>query len=212
LEALLRVITPHNSFAHVYFSGIGLLPPEGFDNLEWSYWCATDGRSCGTYEVASEPGTQPGRVLLQGAGAEPWLILVSRDHQHSSTSAYDPFDRLDGLRLGSRYHADCFNGYQATIEFTRDGRFTEQQLVGCVDWPSFRGGFFDNPDEFHARKSLIDQRPGGSGSYTIQRNTLELRYSDGRTIRLAIHVVAEAQRTADPAELCLAERCLPRVQ
>ncbi|HEV2146018.1 MAG TPA: hypothetical protein VGR37_01230, partial [Longimicrobiaceae bacterium] len=189
----------------------GGYPEEGMHGFDWSYWCGRKDRSCGTYEVESRSGDRLDRVRTRSTSGETKEYQVAREQGQSAISAFDRLDRLDGLRLGSRYQADCHNGYTGSIEFTRDGRFTEREFLGCVGWLHIRGHHIDSPEEYAARKRVLEQRPAGSGTYSIQANTLELRYSDGRNIRLGMHATADPARNADPAEICPREQCLKRV-
>lgn len=79
----------------------------------------------------------------------------------------------DGLKLDGAYSITWGDGSKTVIRFTKDGRFTERGLKDCVnrdqlvhpDWPKLPAS--------------------GSGTYTIDRNTLEVKYdNDGPTRRM----------------------------
>jgi hypothetical protein len=86
------------------------------------------------------------------------------------------FHRLapcDGLKLDGSYVRTWADGTKSRMRFTRDGRFTEEGLRYCVaddqlaypDWPK------------------LPER--GSGTYSIARNTLEVKYdNDGPSRRM----------------------------
>jgi len=86
------------------------------------------------------------------------------------------FHRLepcDGLKLDGTYAITWADGTKSRVRFTKDGRFDEQGLKHCVsldnlvypDWPKL-------PE-------------AGTGTYTIARNTLEVKYEpDGPSRRM----------------------------
>jgi hypothetical protein len=96
------------------------------------------------------------------------------------------FHRLppcDGLKLDGTYARTWGDGSKSSIRFTRDGRFTEQGMKSCVadddlvypDWPK------------------LPER--GSGTYSIGRNTLEVKYDNGGPSRRMFFVTPD-----DPAD------------
>jgi hypothetical protein len=86
---------------------------------------------------------------------------------------FHKFAACDGLKLDGAYSTTWADGSKSMIRFSRDGRFTERGLKDCVrldqlvypDWPRL-------PES-------------GDGTYTIGRNTLEVKYdNDGPTRRM----------------------------
>lgn len=80
------------------------------------------------------------------------------------------FHRLnpcDGLTLDGTYGRTWGDGSKTRIRFTKDGRFTEQGLKSCL-----ADDDFVNPD--------LPKIPArGAGTYSIARNTLEVKYDNG---------------------------------
>jgi hypothetical protein len=125
---------------------------------------------CGTYEVR---GTElhvrwafEGREKVYDLGADGSFAERGR------ITRYRPLAPLTGLRLGTRYAVvDTVNDIVLTrVEFTAGGRFTETNLMTHTAW-----ALLAPPGE-----TRVPLR-GGTGTYTITRNTLELRYDGGPT-------------------------------
>ena len=102
----------------------------------------------------------------------------------------DVFHRLDpcdGLKLNGTYGRTWGDGSKTRVRFTKDGRFTEQGLKSCVaddefvypDWPK------------------LPER--GAGTYSIARNTLEVKYDKGGPTRRIFF--ATPDDPADPAAI-----------
>jgi len=110
--------------------------------------------------ILRQPHTQKLKRLPDGTLAE-------------GDDTFHKFAACDGLKLDGAYSITWADGTKSVIRFTRDGRFTERGLKDCVnldqlahpDWPK-----------------LSDS---GDGTYTIERNTLEVKYdNDGPTRRM----------------------------
>ena len=110
---------------------------------------------------------------------------------------FDKFAACDGLKLDGAYAITWADGSKSVIRFTRDGRFSERGLKDCVnldqlvypDWPKL-------PDA------------GGEGTYTIGRNTLEVKYdNDGPTRRM---LFTTPDDPADPKKISIANNPLER--
>ena len=82
---------------------------------------------------------------------------------------FRPVPNADGLKLEGNYRR---GESEPTITFTVDGRFRD-------------GGIFRHFGTLVRPDGSFYQDDGipGSGTYTIEQNTLELRYSDGRVKR-----------------------------
>ena len=83
--------------------------------------------------------------------------------------SFRPVPSADGLRLEGNYRRDPS---EPTITFTRDGSFRD-------------GGIFRYFGTMQRPNGTVyqDDGVGGTGTYLIEQNTLELRYSDGRIKR-----------------------------
>jgi hypothetical protein len=149
---------------NVYWS----LPPEGllyFDPLLTSRWDPDD---WGTYTIKN------GEIhVLRGPSKQLYVITRNGERLNNPPSlgkgTFRPVPSADGLRLEGNYRR---SESEPTLKFTADGRFSD-------------GGVFRNfgtlvrPDGSHYQ----DDGVPGSGTYIIEQNTLELRYSDGRVKR-----------------------------
>lgn len=157
---------------HVYWT----LPPEGllyFDPVVAQRAYPDD---WGTYEFRN------GAIhILRGPAKEPYVITRSGERLNNPPSlgkgSFRRVPAADGLRLDGNYRRDPT---EPTLSFTKDGRF--------VDGGVFRYfGDLARPDG----RVYQDDGRAGSGTYLIEQNTLELRYSDGRIKRHPFTVFPE---------------------
>jgi hypothetical protein len=142
--------------------------------------------ACFEAEDARSPSY--GRYTLRGDEiAITWNFdrLLNRRHTQTLTrradgkltaeggAVYHRLEPCDGLKLDGTYSRRWPDGSRSQIRFTRDGRFAEQGLKFCVaddnlvypDWPK------------------LPER--GGGTYSIARNTLEVKYdNDGPARRM----------------------------
>ena len=102
--------------------------------------------------------TQKGRRLESGG------VEVNDDAYHALPSC-------DGLTLDGTY-AWKWGGGESVVRFTRDGRFTERGLRETVS------------DDDRAHPDWPKMPAGGSGTYSIRQNTLEVVYDGGPTRRI----------------------------
>jgi hypothetical protein len=149
---------------NVYWS----LPPEGLLDFDAALTARTDPDDWGTYTVKN------GEIhVLRGPSKKLYVITRTGDRLNNPPSlgkgTFRPIPNADGLKLEGNYRR---SESEPTITFSVDGRFRD-------------GGVFRNfgtlvrPDGSHYQDDGIP----GSGTYIIQQNTLELRYSDGRVKR-----------------------------
>ena len=100
---------------------------------------------------------------------------------------FHKFAPCDGLKLDGTYAITWGDGTKSRIRFTKDGRFAEDGLKHCANLESFQ-----NPD-------LPKLPEKGSGTYSIARNTLEVKYdNEGPTRRLFFFTPDDP---ADPARI-----------
>lgn len=150
---------------NVYWS----LPPEGLLHFDQALTARWDPDDWGTYTIKSN-----GEIhVLRGPSRQ--LYVITRDGERLNNppslgrGKFRPVPNADGLRLEGNYRRW---ETEPALTFTADGRFRD-------------GGAFKNfgtlvrPDGSHYQ----DDGVPGSGTYTIEQNTLELRYSDGRVKR-----------------------------
>ena len=96
-----------------------------------------------------------------------------------STRRFRPLAPLDGLRLEGVYARVNVAGDVAVgLTFSPEGEFREYNLLPYTNWV-MRG------DGAQRQRAVVGE---GWGRYTIRRNTLELRYSNGLVARLMISV------------------------
>jgi hypothetical protein len=88
-------------------------------------------------------------------------------------AVYHRFNPCDGLKLDGAFGRTWGDGSKTRIRFTRDGRFTEQGLKSCL------------ADDDSVDPDLPKVPERGAGTYSIARNTLEVKYeNDGPTRRM----------------------------
>lgn len=187
----------------------GFFPAEGVQEFDWAFWCAREGGTCGTYELRGGAGVQS--VALRGHGGREEVLQLAAA-PGGSRDAFITLQPMDGLRLNATYAGNCYNNFEATLQLTADGRFSERELLGCA-WAPIRGNFHTDYETFRARLDDAERNRAGSGTYTIRANTLELRYASGRVVRLGVRVDPPWTPAAgDPPQLCVAGACLERVR
>jgi hypothetical protein len=149
---------------YVYWS----LPPEGLLNFDAALTARTDPDDWGTYTIKN------GEIqVLRGPSKK--LYVITRDGERLNNPAslgkgtFRPVPNADGLKLAGNYRRSAT---EPTITFTADGQFRDGgvfRYFGTLVHPD--GSFYQ------------DDGVPGSGTYVIEQNTLELRYSDGRIKR-----------------------------
>jgi hypothetical protein len=149
---------------NVYWS----LPPEGLLYFDAALTARTDPNDWGTYSVEN------GEIhVLRGPSKKLYVITRTGDRLNNPPSlgkgTFRPVPNGDGLKLEGNYRR---NASEPTITFTADGQFRDAgvfRYFGSLVRPD--GTFYQ------------DDGVPGSGTYNIEQNTLELRYSDGRVKR-----------------------------
>lgn len=169
----------------------GLAPP-----TDWARTCRTT--RCGTYRVAG------GEVAIRwSSGAEQRYEMEAGGvlKPRGSARRLRPLARLDGLRLEGVYVRHAAAGDVVVgITFSRGGEFREYNLLPHTNWV-MRG------DPAQRQRVVVGE---GWGRYTIRRNTLELRYSNGLVARLMIFVPPGAPAQGDPPTIYINRTSLTR--
>lgn len=149
---------------HVYWA----LPPEGLLYFDPEVAQRAHPDDWGTYEVKN------GEIhILRGPDKGRYVMTRNGERLNNPPSlgkgSFRPVPSADGLKLEGNYRR---HETEPTITFTRDGSFRE-------------GGVFRYFGTLERPNGTIyqDDGVGGSGTYIIEQNTLELRYSDGRVKR-----------------------------
>lgn len=172
-------------------------PDEGMAvPLDWAQVCRST--QCGTYSVTG------GSVIIRwSSGGELRLQrepggLLKRE---GSTRRFRPLAPLNGLRLEGVYALLGADGEVATgITFSRQGEFREFNLLPHTNW-TMRG------DPARRRHEVVGE---GWGRYTIDRNTLELRYSNGLVARMMISVPPGVAANGDASTIMVNRTTLRR--
>ena len=149
---------------NVYWS----LPPEGLLYFDAALTARTDPDDWGTYTVKN------GEIhVLRGPSKKLYVITRNGDRLNNPPSlgkgTFRPVPSADGLKLEGNYRR---GSSEPTITFSADGRFRDGGVFRYF-------GTLVRPDGSHYQ----DDGVPGSGTYIIEQNTLELRYSDGRIKR-----------------------------
>lgn len=170
--------------------------------FDWEGECATSPAWCATYTVRGSEVrirwlTGEEKVLRRDPDGTLWT---------SDRINYDRHDPLNGRRLEGRYEIPWKKPHlTVSIEFTRDGRFREQNLLGNIGWMILKGG----RDPAVAALLAVKQ---GAGTYSLRDNTLELRYSDGRIARITTYILPQELRKAVPDEIYIHAHDFRRVR
>ena len=159
---------------HVYWT----LPAEGLLYFDPRVAQRVNPDEWGTYEFH-------GREIRVSVSNNLRYVFVKEGNQlklqpHSGSSSvrtYSPLATGDGLKLQGRY---CRSTTEPAITFSPDGNFRDEGIfrnfgtIGRADGTTYQ-----------------DDGRGGTGTYHISQNTLELRYMDGRAKRFAFTVMPE---------------------
>lgn len=144
------------------------LPPEGMLYFDPAVARKAYPDDWGTYEMKN------GEIhILRGPTNEPYVITRNGERLNNPPSlgkgSFRPVPSVDGLKLEGNYRRDQS---EPTITFTKDGNFRD-------------GGVFRFFGDLARPDGTVyqDDGRGGSGTYLIEQNTLELRYTDGRVKR-----------------------------
>lgn len=178
------------------------LPEEGLGvPFDWAAECRPHPSWCASYRVDGDV------VRIRWATGEERVLRRTSDGSLRTQDRLDflPFDGLTGMRLDGRYSIPWKTHPPVTIQFTRDGRFSEQDLLNNIGWMMLR------KHEDPAIAAMLETQRG-SGSYTIRDNTLELRYDSGRTARIAIYVFPQELRKRVPDEIYINAHDFRRVR
>jgi hypothetical protein len=149
---------------HVYWR----LPQEGLLYFDPAVAQRAHPNDWGTYEIRG------GEIhIFRGPNKQRYVITRNGERLNNPPSlgkgSFRPVPPADGLKLEGNYRR---HQTEPTITFSADGRFRD-------------GGVFRYFGDLERPGGAIyrDDGVGGSGTYLIEQNTLELCYSDGRVKR-----------------------------
>lgn len=144
------------------------LPPEGLLYFDSRIAQRAQSDNWGSYEFVN------GEIhVVRGPAKKKYVITKTGDRLNNPPSlgkgSFRNVPSADGLRLDGKYRR---NENEPAISFTTDGKFTDEGI--------FR--FFGTIGRLDG-STYLDDGIGGSGTYVIDQNTLELKYTDGRIKR-----------------------------
>lgn len=172
-------------------------PDEGLAQpLDWARACQNT--QCGTYRVAANTV-----VVHWSSGSEQRFQREAGGvlKLEGTVRRFHPLASLYGERLEGVYaHVNVGGEVAVGITFSRQGEFREFNLLPYTNWV-MRG------DPVERRSALVGE---GWGRYSIRRNTLELRYSNGLVARLMIAVPPGASTDGDPSTIYVNRTALDR--
>jgi hypothetical protein len=157
---------------HVYW----MLPPEGLLYFDARVAERAYPDNWGTYEIRGNEihvslGTYKLRRVFVREGIKLKLQKYDGQNRAAETYTFSPLATGDGLRLAGTYRR--FSAAPG-ISFAPDGSFRDAGFTRNF-------GTIGRPDG----TVYQDDGRGGTGTYLIEQNTLELRYADGRVKRFA---------------------------
>ena len=180
----------------IFFPGGKLyrsLPPEGLLYFDPVIAQQAHPNNWGTYEFKN------GDILIAlGPNKTPYTITRNGDRLNNPPAlgkgSFRPMPNCDGLKLEGSYRR---HESEPAIKFTKNGKFEDGGVFGYFGTMARLDG-----------SVYTDDGKGGSGTYLIEQNTLELRYSDGRIKRILIQVFPEnlTKKPAVPSILLREER------
>jgi hypothetical protein len=174
-------------------------PDEGLARpIDFARICAHN--ICGTYERTGDTL----RIRWSGAASETVYDMDATGSfaEHGKVQRYRPLAPETGLQIAARYAViDIVNDITLVrIDFLADGHFTEQNLMTHTFWVQLAP-----PGE--TRVAL----PGGSGTYSIIRNTLALHYDTGETAYFLFVVPPGESAKAIPGSVYINQAHIERV-
>jgi hypothetical protein len=188
---LVRAGTDHK--AHIMFFPDGSyfwrLPNEGFANFNREEQQKDFSRDWGTYANDGD------KVRIMA----PWAHMIvpwTKTGLKLEERFYKRVCSCDGMRISGTYYRPGWEEVDARVAnnyltLYADGRFEEKNLIKAAGIEA---------DWYRLKVQGIIEPTEGSGTYSINKNTLELRYSNGYLKRTAFYVHEEDvnKRSPDP--------------
>jgi uncharacterized protein (DUF2141 family) len=196
--------TPQRDWMTFFADGRVLLakPPQGLAvPFDWDGECAAAPAWCATYTAHGD------EVRIRWRSGSERVLRRQSDGSLRTVDRLDyvRHDPLNGRRLEGRYEVPWKRPHLAvSIRFTRDGRFSEQNVLSNIGWMTLE----------RLRDPALDRLmsvSAGSGTYTFRENTLELRYDDGRVARIVAYVFPQELTKPHPEEIYLSGHDFRRV-
>lgn len=163
------------------------LPNEGLAGFDYAKAVQKNPEAAGTYKIQGNTI----RITWAASGTERVLKRTADGDLWEDKTNWTPLPKTNGMRLNGKY-AVLWNEHSAKyhIRFTPDGRFEEFGMLKQINWDGYNDIIWDPKDT-----------PRGNGTYNIYDNTLELRYSDGRVIKISFYVFPEELKKNSPKEI-----------
>ncbi len=165
-------------------------PDEGLDRpLDWAAVCASS--ECGTYTVSGSQLT----FTRQGAGPQEFTVEAQGVlRKPGSTQGYRRMHEMTDVRPGATYGWLSGADTMMAITLGADGRVRER---GTLAWTAWQGN---------------SAPAAGSGTYTIVRGTLSLRYDGGTVAHLFLALPPGIVPTAAPERVFLRATMIDRLR
>jgi hypothetical protein len=170
---------------HVYY---GLPKGGSLDDFDFARAQQADPQNCGSFRVSGGKLHFDWPRESAGSRAQDVDFSGDGDSVRLGKTVLKRVDAADGLRLDGTYSRYSFTNLsggggvssggvagQSTFVFRRDGTFSQQGFVG-FSGSNGSGG------------AATSEESGGSGTYSISGNTLEVTYADGRRGRFTFFV------------------------
>lgn len=157
----------HTHFEYLVFfqdgNVIRYLPEEGLENFSFAKAVRSSRDYCGRYSVRANQVS-----ITWGDNSEENAAYAGNSLKIQGDS-YFPAPDVNGLKLSGVYRREGADLARYFIRFTPDGQFVENGMLSLV---AYEGS----------------NTAPGRGSYSIDRYTLHLNYSDGRRVPLSFFV------------------------
>ena len=148
------------------------LPERGLKGFDFGREIKESRESCGRYRMIGDQ--------VRITWSDDTTATGNRDGTNLRIGgwSYAPAANSDGLRLHATYRTE-WAPTGPRIRFSSDGRFEENGILDSID--------YSGPDKSR-----------GGGRYSIERNTVELHYANGRVVPLSFFIFADDQAGEHP--------------
>ena len=148
------------------------LPEKGLKNFDFGAELKESRDYCGRYRMIGDQFKITWADDTAVTGSKQGENLMIQDF------SYQPAANSDGFRLNATYRTEgAPTGPR--IRFSSDGQFVENGILDSVDYSG-------------------RNKAAGSGTYSIEQNTIELHYQNAHTVPLSFYVFASDQTGKRP--------------
>lgn len=165
---------------------IRYLPKEGLRNFDFHAAVRKTRESCGRYRMDGK------RITITWGDSSAAIAMTdgAKLRMGDDPFEYEPVSSSGSLSLDGTYHPEGADP-RSYIRFTSDGQFSENGVLTALDY---------------APAGALP----GSGSYSVEENTLTLSYRDGRNIPISFFVFADEAGAPQPRTIHLNNHALLR--